>query len=160
MKQIKKKLHSNTGASIMLALALTLICLMVSSVIVAAAASGAYRKQEEIKSQQAYLAITSAAQYIAENLNTSSDYKFCGVHYSGETACNRYRNYVPENVEVGGATRNVYRIPTPYTYVTALAGIDVLDFYLVNDGDIFRNNLSEKKVLETETSFAPPFSIS
>ena len=94
MKQIKKKLHSNAGASIMLALALTLICLMVSSVIVAAAASGVNRNKVELEKQQEYLAITSAAQYIAENLVLASDDKFCAVNLLHEKPCNQYSNYM------------------------------------------------------------------
>ena len=160
MKQIKKKLHSNTGASIMLALALTLICLMVSSVIVAAAASGAYRNQQELKSQQEYLAITSAAQYIAENLNTSRDFVFCGVHYNGEKVCNRYKsnyeNNNRENIQINGENRSVFVIPTPTPYVAALAGVEVLDFYLVDGENIFHAARAEDKV-GTGTSFSGIF---
>ena len=71
---IKRKLHSNRGASMMLALALMLFCVMVSSVIVAAAASGSSRGADRKKQQQEYLAVSSAANLVAEELQQIGEF--------------------------------------------------------------------------------------
>lgn len=136
MNQIKKKLHSNAGASVILALALTLICIMVASVIIAAAASGAGRNATEKGRQQTYLAVTSAAQYIADNLNSANDFKFCGVNLSGVKPCNKYKSYETSDSEMiaysAGGNRWAYAIPTPYASLPEgnLADRHVLQFYL------------------------------
>lgn len=166
MKQIKKKLHSNAGASIILALALMLICVMVSSVIVAAAASGVNRNETELKKQQQYLAITSAAQYIAEELNKTGSDKFCGVNLVHEKACSRYKNYAQQVVRVGENDLKVYAIPTPYASLVGggLELVDIMQFYLhVPDTatePIFCDVPSKKIVLDEsgETSFSGTFS--
>lgn len=148
MKQIKRKLHSNAGASIILALTLLLICVMVSSVIVAAAASGASRNNEnELKRQQEYLAITSAAQYIADNLNSSGNDRFCGVQKRQENPCNKYKSYDRINVPVNGTSVSAYAIPTPYSAPEGeeLNAVEVLQFYLC--GDNFCTTQLKKEVL-------------
>ena len=66
--QLKAKLNSNSGASMMLALALMLVCVFVSSVILTAATSGATRNEKRNAQQREYLAISSAAQMLQENL--------------------------------------------------------------------------------------------
>lgn len=166
MKQIKRKLHSNSGASVILALALMLICVMVSAVIVAAAASGVNRNETEKKKQQEYLAITSAAQYIAEELNESRNDVYCGVYYKDLHPCSRYRNYVMYQIRVGGSFRDVYAIPTPYASLEGggLAGISVLQFYLyVRPENVslpyFCNIEPRKDTLDSagETSFSGDF---
>jgi len=158
MKQIKRKLHSNAGASVILALALVLVCVMVSSVIVAAAASGVARNEAELKNQKAYFAVTSAAQYIADNLNPTGTDRFCGAHIKHVQPCNRYKNYSKTTVQVGSETRNVYAIPTPYSTLQGDAlTSDILQFFLYLNSaeeDIFCPvpgsvpNSEEWKVLE------------
>ena len=68
------KLKSNRGASMILALVLFLVCTMVSSVIIATASSGLSRNAQREEQQYAYLAISSAADYILEELETSGVY--------------------------------------------------------------------------------------
>lgn len=86
MKACKNKLKSNRGASMLLALALFLICTMVSSVIIAAAASGASRNTYRAEQQQAYLAINSATDLLVESMTDMGS--FVGVcvdrHYGCE----------------------------------------------------------------------------
>ena len=71
MAQIKEKLNSNSGASMMLALALMLVCVFVSSIILTAAASGASRNEERNAQQREYLAVSSAAEFLQENLKNA-----------------------------------------------------------------------------------------
>jgi len=166
MNQIKKKLQSNAGASIILAMTLLLICVMVSSVIVAAAASGASRNNEnELRKQQEYLAITSAAQYIADNLNPSGNNTFCGVQLRQENPCNKYKSYDRMNVQVDGTYVSAYAIPTPYSSPEGaeLNTVEVLRFYLCenteNTEETFCNTQLKKDALVegNATAFAGIF---
>ena len=74
MKTIWKKLKNNAGTSILLALSLVLICTMVSSAILAAAASGSSRNQKRIESQRAYLAVSSAGQILTNEFKKNQTY--------------------------------------------------------------------------------------
>lgn len=74
MKQITKKLNSNAGASMILALSLMLVCIIVSSIIVSTASSGLSRTNQRTTQQRDYLAISSAAELIAEELEQSGKY--------------------------------------------------------------------------------------
>ena len=74
VKRIYAKLRSNSGASIILVLILFLICVMVSSVIVMAASTGASRNANRKRQQQGYLSITSAVEFIVEEINASGKY--------------------------------------------------------------------------------------
>lgn len=164
MNQIKKKLHSNKGASIMLALALMLICVMVSSVIVAAAASGVARNKVETEKQQAYLAVTSAAQYIAEDLKasaSSTDFTFCGELAKDVRPCSKYKNYTQTEVWVGGVKKDAYEIPTPYAIPRGdghPGTLDILQFYLAKESEnIFCPESETKQVSTSGTKFSGDF---
>lgn len=74
MKQIREKLNSNAGASMILALGLMLVCVIVSSIIVPAAASGLSRNNKRTAQQREYLAISSAAELIVEELKEAGMY--------------------------------------------------------------------------------------
>lgn len=71
---LKKKLKSNRGASMMLALALFLVCTMVSSVIISAAVSNSSRNLERTDKQRAYLAVSSASSLVTEELKDMGQY--------------------------------------------------------------------------------------
>lgn len=68
------KLKSNRGATMILALALFLICAVISSLILAAAASGTTRITQQTKEQQAYLAVSSATDIVAAELDNCNKY--------------------------------------------------------------------------------------
>lgn len=57
------------------ALALMLVCVVVSSMIVSTAASGVNRNEKRVTQQQEYLAVSSAAGLIAEELKSAGTYK-------------------------------------------------------------------------------------
>ena len=73
------KLKSSRGATMILALALFLICVMVSSIILVVAASSSGRVGQQVEEQQAYLAVSSAADVIAAELNNCNTYVIKGV---------------------------------------------------------------------------------
>lgn len=56
MQAIRRKLNSQRGASMLMALLLMLVGIMVSAVIISAATSAAVNKRSEKEQQQAYLA--------------------------------------------------------------------------------------------------------
>jgi len=74
VRSLKRKLHSKRGASMILALALFLICTVVSSLIISAAASGASRSAQRIEQQQSYLAISSAADMFRQEMELGACY--------------------------------------------------------------------------------------
>ena len=145
MRHIRRKLNSNTGASMILALVLVLICAMVSSVIVMAAASGVSRNESKLKKQQEYLAVTSAAQFIAENLNPSEDSILCGVIMTNEKPCAKYKNYnIPFQIDVNGVLVSSYAIPMPAASIPGVDNTMVLEqFYLVAEDLVGTNAFCE-----------------
>ena len=59
MQAIRRKLNSQRGASMLMALLLMLVGIMVSAVIISAATSAAVNKRSEKEQQQAYLAVSA-----------------------------------------------------------------------------------------------------
>ena len=75
MQTIRKKLHSNSGASMIMALLLMLVGVVTSAVIIAASLSAALHIKEDRAQQQAYLTVSSAAELIRDQLEAGkSDY--------------------------------------------------------------------------------------
>ena len=74
MNLLQKKLNSKRGASMILVLSLFLICVMVSSVILAAASSGISRNAQRVNQQRGYLAISSASDLLVEELDSIGIY--------------------------------------------------------------------------------------
>lgn len=168
MNQMKKKLHSNSGASMILALALMLICVMVSSVIIVAAASGIDRNKEKLKQQQEYLAVTSAAKYVAENMNATGADRFTGVTLKNEKPCYKYKNYrLESNLRVNGTDVDAYAIPSQHVVVEGnepdLVSVEQIYMYVKETNpatpevDIFCPKQPEKKVVEATTEFSGTF---
>ena len=90
MLRIRRKLKSDSGSSIILAMALMLICVMVSSVILAAATSNANRNYDRVSQHQNYLAVSDAVGYITSHLDENIE--FVGVEKSGIKPCDKYKN--------------------------------------------------------------------
>ncbi len=72
LNSIKKKLTSQTGASITFALLLFLVCAVVSSVVLAAATAASGRISGSVSSDQRYYSVTSAVQLLKKNLDGKS----------------------------------------------------------------------------------------
>lgn len=107
---MKQKLRSNQGASMILALALMLVCVMVSSVIITSAASGSSRNTKRVEQQQDYLAISSGAEFIADNLKDIGSFVVAETEIIPE--CSKYRLY-PTQIVPEGETEPVtaYWVP-------------------------------------------------
>lgn len=83
MRKIKEKLHSENGASFLLALVAFLVAAMVSVTIVAAAVSSLKRVYSDRAVQQAHLTLTSAAQLVRDEMEKTSVKKVEVVTSSG-----------------------------------------------------------------------------
>ena len=70
MQVIRRKLNSQKGASMLMALLLMLVGIMVSAVIISAATSAAVNKRSEKEQQQAYLAVSSAAELVRDDFQS------------------------------------------------------------------------------------------
>lgn len=83
-----QKLKQQNGSSLMIALILFLICIMVSSSVVVAAASGSSRNKSRTRKQQAYLAVSSAAELLMTELTDVGE--FVGRSEKMQYACSVY----------------------------------------------------------------------
>lgn len=119
---MKRKLKSNSGASMILALALMLICVMVSSTIIASAASGTSRAIRRTEQQQDYLAVSAASDLIAKNINGAGE--FIGTIEIRVKDCQQYNN--PATVMYKGS-------PTTGYWVTIPPVANVYAYYIVDD---------------------------
>lgn len=72
MKRLRKKLHSQDGASILLALLFFLLCMMVAASVLTAAASNAGKIRSGYTEQQKYLALSSALRLVAGQLEQAT----------------------------------------------------------------------------------------
>lgn len=124
MTNMRKKLKSNSGASMMLALALLLVCVMVSSVIVSTAASGSSRNTRRVEQQRDYLAVSSGAQFIAESLQDVGT--FVGSTDINTKPCYAYRNNQGSVENASGAFVSGYWVP-----ISPIP--DTTDFYILGD---------------------------
>ena len=99
-KAVFQKLNSNRGASMMLALALFLVCVMVSSVILAAASTGASRNAKRANQQMGYLAVSSASDLLVTELKQIGSY--VGKNISGRYGCSdcNVNGYIQYNGEL------------------------------------------------------------
>lgn len=68
MDRAARKLHSDRGASMVLALVFLLICVTVSSSVLMAAASNGGRARSDRQEQQIYLALSSTLELVADDL--------------------------------------------------------------------------------------------
>ena len=68
MKRLSKKLRSESGASILLALLMFLVCVMVAASILAAASSNAGKARSTQAEHQKYLTLSSALRLICDEL--------------------------------------------------------------------------------------------
>lgn len=66
MRQLRAKIKSRTGASIVMALLLFMVCAMVCTVVVVAASTAGGRMSQLRKSDRRYYAVTSAAELLSD----------------------------------------------------------------------------------------------
>ena len=72
MGKILKKLHSQRGETMLMALLLSLVGVMVSAVILAAAISAESDAKAAREEQQAYLTVSSAAELFRDAIQSGS----------------------------------------------------------------------------------------
>lgn len=82
LSAIRKKLNSSAGASIVIALIFFLLCAVVGGVVLTAATVSAGRSGRDLSAQRAYLAVSSAARLIENDLEGAS---FSGAYSSSVT---------------------------------------------------------------------------
>lgn len=145
--RIKEKLKNHSGASMIFALALMLVCVVVSSVILAAATSGASRNFSRTKQQSDYLAISSAAEFLQESLKDPG-------YLKGETMidihqCNVYRQFGEQTVTIGSNTYVGYPISWNVT------GGYIEKLLLISEEHPFCESKKELQIIEK--SFSGPF---
>ena len=100
MQAIRRKLNSQRGASMLMALLLMLVGIMVSAVIISAATSAAVNKRSEKEQQQAYLAVSSAAELVRDDFQSlEGRYKLVTTLVKDEDG-----SFIPVGSEVTGAT--------------------------------------------------------
>lgn len=111
MNLLQKKLNSKRGASMILVLSLFLICVMVSSVILAAASAGISRNAQRVEQQNGYLAVSSATSLIIEELETLGVY--AGKNITGRYGCEdcNVEGYIYYN----GTPISGYRLDAEFT---------------------------------------------
>lgn len=74
MKRLRKKLQSESGASLLMALLLLLVCMMVAASILGAAASNAGKYRSNRVEQQKYLTLSSALNLVIDEIE-KAEYK-------------------------------------------------------------------------------------
>ena len=74
MERLGKKLRSERGASILLALLMFLVCAMVGATVLAAAVSNAGKARSNRTEQQKFLNLTSAVQLVADEIANKATY--------------------------------------------------------------------------------------
>lgn len=109
-RAVKRKLQSNHGASMILVLALFFTCIMVSSVIVFGASSGAGRSEERTRSQRGYLAVSSAAELITGEMKLANEY--VGTNTVKRYGCEQCS--IPVSMIYFGGTVAGYRLDGDY----------------------------------------------
>ena len=68
MERVRGKLHSRTGASMLIALLFFLVAMTVGAVVLTAASANAGRVTRNRQEQQNYLAVASAAELVKEDI--------------------------------------------------------------------------------------------
>ena len=107
MQKKNSKLKSTRGASMILALALCLLCTTVASIIVVNATSGASRNVDRTSQQRGYLAVSSAANLLAEELEGVGT-----VVANQSTAIYPCKDYMTRGeIEYGGSVISGYMLP-------------------------------------------------
>lgn len=83
MKNIRLKLNSNEGKTILMALFLLLVAVVVSVVIITAATTAAHQLNDNKEAQQTYLTVSSAAELFRDEIR-NKEYKHTLRTYTAE----------------------------------------------------------------------------
>lgn len=110
MEALRKKLASRRGASILMALLFLLLCMMVGTSVLMAAASNAGKIRSNQEEQQKYLTLSSALTLLCDELE---DMEYVGQYYYGYVKVYRLETIYDQDGQPTGETRekpvrNVY----------------------------------------------------
>lgn len=110
MNAIRKKLHSRSGASMLMALLLLLVAVMVSVVILSAASSAAKSVRSDREQQQTYLTVSSAAELMRDCITDAVPFTTVTTSYYMDEGMQRPAANIPAQVsttEAAGAFSGV-----------------------------------------------------
>ena len=151
MNHIFRKLRSDRGSSMVLALFLMLVSLMVSHTILAAAATAGQNVVQQRESQQAYLTVSSAAEVFRDSVLS-----FSGQYQRVTTV--RYNNTMTEVIQ----TDTAYSIPdqgpfskeleSAFRYVLDHDGVAYVGYYTIQVKDY--EDVSMELTLEKDSQTA------
>lgn len=102
MERVREKLHSRTGASLLIALLFFLVAMTVGAVVLTAASANAGRIQKNRQEQQNYLAVASAAGLLREDITGDPCLTFIGSYRRIDTEIVTYHESKDE--ETGEVT--------------------------------------------------------
>ena len=109
MEALRKKLASRQGASILMALLFLLLCMMVGTSVLMAAASNAGKIRSNQEEQQKYLTLSSALTLLCDELE---DMEYVGQYYYGYVEVYRLETIYDQDGQPTGTreehVRNVY----------------------------------------------------
>lgn len=126
IKKIHTKLSSNKGASLLLVLGLFLVCIMVSSVVVATASVGASRSAYRTQQQQAYLSLSSAVELVAEDMGTVLQNTYSEKIRVIDYGCNDVTLAEGESFLEANKTITIEGAAEPVTYIGTPLHEDIL----------------------------------
>ena len=81
MGAMKRKLHSRSGATLLMALLLLVVAVMVSTVIISAANTATSSLKTRRDNKQAYLTVSSAEEYLPDSLLEQEGYSRSFIRY-------------------------------------------------------------------------------
>ena len=109
-----KKLKSNTGASLLIALLLFLVCVVIGSIVLASATAASGRLSGLAESDRRYYAVTSAAELFRDAL--MNDNELTVTRSSEQDQTYTWYDTSPRGTAVPGTVRYTFRIDgTPLT---------------------------------------------
>lgn len=137
---ISRKLHSQRGASMLLALLFLLICSMVTASILMAAVANAGKHRSNLEEHQVYLALSSAVSTLCDELNRC---EYRGQYKYWETTEDIKND---EGVVVGERTlKHFEQLEGTYTHRNAATEDGTLKAMLLKNFDhLFSQEISEK----------------
>lgn len=102
LEQAKHRLKSERGASLSMALLLMLVCVAISSIVLAAATTSAGRLAQAGEYDQRYYAVTSAARMFEKSLDGGSKYTLTQTIEGEGAATNPAVIFEPESDDIPG----------------------------------------------------------
>lgn len=154
MRTLKEKLHSSSGASILMALLLLLVALMVSLVILSAAISAVKAVRSDREQQQLYLTVSSAAELIRDSIaGGSAGYQTETVnHFSDPGRKNPLKamDQEPTVKEASGKLSSIFNEANGQLH--SLSDRYAKSFLLHVDGDVYSDVTAEIRMRKSDAA--------